>query len=219
MPSIVRQILKVGKGKHIPKDMEGGGFPQACDEEETQRLRQNTARKKWKKAERVASFGDLGGLGGGGGVKHEAVPQCWGCSMVYIGKNIGNGSKNPRFLPVICALCTRCTVPGRPLLSAPQSLPKTPHFLRILLCTPMYPSLTPFLQTPHVFCVFEGRVCGRICKGSFERQHMGWSPGPAILNYRVVRRHTPSVAGFPVAWRCTGCWVQCCYEHANSCTM
>ena len=40
VPSVVRQILKVGKGKHIPKDTEGVGFPQACDEEETQRLLQ-----------------------------------------------------------------------------------------------------------------------------------------------------------------------------------
>ena len=68
-PSVVRQTLKVGKGKH----MEGGGFPQTWDEEETPRLRQNKAWKKWKEGERVASFRDLGSLGGGGGVKHEAV--------------------------------------------------------------------------------------------------------------------------------------------------
>ena len=59
------------KGKHLPEDMEGGGFPQACDEEETHRLQHNKARKKWKEPERVASFGDLGDFGGGGGgVKH-----------------------------------------------------------------------------------------------------------------------------------------------------
>ena len=68
-PSVVRQILKVSKGKHIPKCIEGGEFPQACD-------KQNKTWKKWKEAERVASFGDLGGLRGGGGVKHEAVQHC-----------------------------------------------------------------------------------------------------------------------------------------------
>ena len=37
--------------------------------------------------------------------------------MVCIGKTIANCSKTPQFLPVICALCTRCAraVPGRPL--------------------------------------------------------------------------------------------------------
>ena len=28
--------------------------------------------------------------------------------MVYRGKNIFNGSKNPQFLPVMCVLCARC---------------------------------------------------------------------------------------------------------------
>ena len=32
----------------------------------------------------------------------------WGCSMVCIGKNIANCSKNPQFLPVMCALCEHC---------------------------------------------------------------------------------------------------------------
>ena len=41
-----------------------------------------------------------------------------GVSMVYIGKNIVNYSKNRQFLPVMCTLCERraCAVPIRPLL-------------------------------------------------------------------------------------------------------
>ena len=74
---VVRQMLKVGKGKHIPKEMEGGGFPQACDEEEAQRLRQNKARKTWKVAQRVASSGDLGGLGSG----RLGVWEAWGLGV------------------------------------------------------------------------------------------------------------------------------------------
>ena len=38
----------------------------------------------------------------------SGCPTLWGCSMVCIGKNITNCSKNPRFLPVMCALCPRC---------------------------------------------------------------------------------------------------------------
>ena len=35
----------------------------------------------------------------------SGCPTLWGCSMVSIGKNIINCSKNPQFLPVMCALC------------------------------------------------------------------------------------------------------------------
>ena len=41
-------------------------------------------------------------------IKRRGCPTLWGCSMVCIGKNIANYSKNPQFLPVICAPCTRC---------------------------------------------------------------------------------------------------------------
>ena len=46
-PTVLEQILKVGKGKHIPKDTE--------DKEETERLQQNKAREKRKETEKVAS--------------------------------------------------------------------------------------------------------------------------------------------------------------------
>ena len=36
----------------------------------------------------------------------SGCPTLWGCSMVCIGKNIANCSKNPQFFPVMCALCT-----------------------------------------------------------------------------------------------------------------
>ena len=35
----------------------------------------------------------------------SGCPTLWGCSMVCIGKNIASCSKNPQFLPVMCALC------------------------------------------------------------------------------------------------------------------
>ena len=52
----------------------------------------------------------------GVGVKHQAAQRCggmvccccWYGSMVCIGKNIANCSKNPQFLPVMCALCPCC---------------------------------------------------------------------------------------------------------------
>ena len=40
-------------------------------------------------------------------IKCRGCPTLWGCSMVCIG-NIANCSKTPQFLPVMCALCTRC---------------------------------------------------------------------------------------------------------------
>ena len=39
----------------------------------------------------------------------SGCPTLWGCSMVCIGKNIANCSKNPQFLPVMCTLCALCT--------------------------------------------------------------------------------------------------------------
>ena len=41
-------------------------------------------------------------------MKYRGCPTLWGCSMVCTGKNVANCSKNPQFLPVMCALCTRC---------------------------------------------------------------------------------------------------------------
>ena len=38
----------------------------------------------------------------------SGCPTLWGCSMVCIGKNIANCSKNPQFLPVMCTLCPCC---------------------------------------------------------------------------------------------------------------
>ena len=43
----------------------------------------------------------------------------WGCSMVRIGKNIANCSKNPQFLPVMCVLCLRC---ARAVHTRPQNV-------------------------------------------------------------------------------------------------
>ena len=43
-----------------------------------------------------------------GWVETSGCPTLWGCSMVCIGKNIANGSKDPQFLPVMCAMCARC---------------------------------------------------------------------------------------------------------------
>ena len=41
-------------------------------------------------------------------IKCQGCPTLWECSVVCIGKNIANCSKTPQFLPVMCALCTRC---------------------------------------------------------------------------------------------------------------
>ena len=49
------------------------------------------------------------GLGGGVGVKHKVVQHCGGGRMVCMDKNIANCSKNPEFIPVICALCACCS--------------------------------------------------------------------------------------------------------------
>ena len=49
----------------------------------------------------------------------------WGCSMVHRGKNIVNGSKNPQFLPVMCAPCARCA----------QMPPMNTHTMRHLAIT------------------------------------------------------------------------------------
>ena len=111
-PLVVKQILKVGKGKHIPKDMEGGGFPQACGEEETQNLRQTKAWKKWKEAKRVETFRDLGGLGGGGGVKHEAVQHCGGVVWSVQARILPLVAQTPSF-SLAYARCARA-MPRRP---------------------------------------------------------------------------------------------------------
>ena len=38
----------------------------------------------------------------------SGCPTLWGRSMVCIGKNIANCSKNLQFLPVMCVPCPRC---------------------------------------------------------------------------------------------------------------
>ena len=47
--------------------------------------------------------------------KTSGCATLWGCTMVHVGKNIVNGSKNPQFLPVMCALCVRCACCARPV--------------------------------------------------------------------------------------------------------
>ena len=55
----------------------------------------------------------------------SGCPTLWGCSMVCIGKNIANCSKNPQFLPVMCALCPRCA--HMPPLNMISFLYNPPH--------------------------------------------------------------------------------------------
>ena len=69
----------------------------------------------------------------------SGCPTLWGCSMVCIGKNVANCSKNPQFLPVMCALCPRC---ARAVHTRP---PRVPEGKFCPLCTPtlsLNPSLT-----------------------------------------------------------------------------
>ena len=70
---------------------------------ETQRLREQLARVSVKEGPTLPhlSVPELN-------KETSGCPTLWGCSMVCIGKNIANCSKNPQFLPVMCALCPRC---------------------------------------------------------------------------------------------------------------
>ena len=65
----------------------------------------------------------------------------WGCSMVCIGKNIANCSKNPQFLPVMCALCLHCAraVHTRPPQVSTQSCAQARSAQ-----PPPPPTLTPY---------------------------------------------------------------------------
>ena len=70
---------------------------------ETQQLREQLARASVKEGPTLPplSVPELNN-------ETSGCPTLWGCSMVCIGKNIANCSKNPQFLPVMCALCPRC---------------------------------------------------------------------------------------------------------------
>ena len=79
---------------------------------ETQQLREQLARASVKEVPTLPplSVPELN-------KETSGCPTLWGCSMVCIGKNIANCSKNPQFLPVMCALCPHCAraVHTRPL--------------------------------------------------------------------------------------------------------
>ena len=64
----------------------------------------------------MASFGDLGGLGGGGGVKHEAVQHGGGVVWSIQARILPIVAKTPNF-SLACACCVRA------VLGPPQ--PKT----------------------------------------------------------------------------------------------
>ena len=70
----------------------------------------------------------------------SGCPTLWGCSMVCIGKNIANCSKNPQFLPVMCALCPHCAravhtrTRGVPLRDTPRPCKATGHKMQTIHC-------------------------------------------------------------------------------------
>ena len=70
---------------------------------ETQQLREQLARASVKEGRTLPplSVPELN-------KETSGCPTLWGCSKVCIGKNIANCSKNPQFLPAVCALCPRC---------------------------------------------------------------------------------------------------------------
>ena len=71
---------------------------------ETQQLREQLARESVKEGPTLPplSVPELN-------KETSGCPTLWGCSMVCIGKNIANCSKNPQFLLVMCALRALCT--------------------------------------------------------------------------------------------------------------
>ena len=70
---------------------------------ETQQLRERLARASVKEDPTLPplSVSELN-------KQTSGCPTLWGCSMVCIGKNIANCSKNPQFLPFMCAMFPRC---------------------------------------------------------------------------------------------------------------
>ena len=55
-------------------------------------------------------FGALGGLGGGGGVKHEAVLHCGGVVQSVSARILPMVAKNSNFSCAMCVLCARLQI-------------------------------------------------------------------------------------------------------------